>query len=56
VPDFLVGEVVVEIKAQRMLSEVDTAQTLNSMQCAHSHVGLLINFGEERMNWKRLVL
>ena len=56
VPDFLVGEVVVEIKAQRMLSVVDTAQALNSMECAHRHVGLLINFGEERLTWKRLVL
>ena len=56
VPDLLVGEVVVEIKAQRMLSAVDTAQALNSMECAHSRVGLLINFGEERLNGKRLVL
>lgn len=56
VPDFLVGEVIVEIKAQRMLNAVDTAQALNSMECAESHVGLLINFGEVNLNWKRLVL
>jgi GxxExxY protein len=56
VPDFLVGEVVVEIKAQSGLSAIDMAQTLNSMECAHSHVGLLINFGEPRLRWKRFVL
>ena len=55
-PDFRVGEVIVEIKAQRVLSTVDTAQTLNSMECARSCVGLLVNFGERRLNWKRLVL
>lgn len=56
VPDFVVGEVIVEIKAQRALSSIDMAQTLNSMECAHSEVGLLINFGEGSLNWKRLVL
>ena len=56
VPDFLVGEVVVEIKAQSGLSAIDVAQTLNSMECAHRHVGLLINFGEKQLGWKRLVL
>jgi GxxExxY protein len=56
VPDFLAGEVVVEIKAQRVLSAVDVAQALNSMECAQSHVGLLINFGEGSLNWRRLVL
>jgi GxxExxY protein len=56
VPDFLVGEVLVEIKAQRALSPVDMAQTLNSMECAKSDVGLLINFGEGSLNWRRLVL
>ena len=56
VPDFLVGEVVVEIKVQRVLSAVDMAQVLNSMECAQSSVGLLVNFGQQRLNWKRLVL
>jgi GxxExxY protein len=55
VPDFLVSEIVVEIKAQRTLTTVDMGQALNSMTCAHSAVGLLINFGEGRLTWKRLV-
>jgi GxxExxY protein len=56
VPDFVAYDsVVVEIKAQTMLTSLDDAQLLNSMKCAGHHVGLLINFGELSLKWKRLV-
>ena len=32
------------------------AQTLNSMECAKVHIGLLVNFGESSLKWKRLIL
>ena len=56
VPNFLVGEIVVEIKADSALSAIDVAQTLNSMECAKVDIGLLVNFGEPSLKWKRLIL
>jgi len=56
VPDFLAGDVVVEIKAQSVLGAIDVAQALNSMECAEVRVGLLVNFGEPSLTWKRLIL
>jgi GxxExxY protein len=55
-PDFLVyGLVVVEIKAQSALGSVDDAQIINSLMCCRKQVGLLINFGEPSLQWKRFV-
>jgi len=56
VPDFLVmDEVVVEIKALSALAKSDEAQLLNSLKCCRKNVGLLINFGEASLKWKRFV-
>jgi GxxExxY protein len=53
-PDFLVYDrVVVEIKAQSVLSPVDEAQMINSLKCCRKPVGLLINFGECSLRWRR---
>lgn len=54
VPDFVVmDEVVVEIKAQSALGKHDEAQILNSLKCCGKKIGLLINFGERSLSWKR---
>jgi GxxExxY protein len=54
VPDFVVfGEVVVEIKSQSVLGRIDDAQIINSLKCSGRQVGLLINFGESSLKWKR---
>jgi GxxExxY protein len=55
-PDFVIyNRVVVEIKAQSALSPVDEAQLINSLKCCRKEVGLLINFGEPSLCWKRFV-
>jgi GxxExxY protein len=55
-PDFLVCErVVVEIKAQSGLGSADHAQILNSLKSCSKEVGLLINFGEPSLQWRRFV-
>jgi len=55
-PDFRVWErVVVEIKAQSALGSVDDAQIINSLKCCRKEVGLLINFGEPSLQWRRFV-
>jgi len=56
VPDFLAFDaVVVEIKAQATLTKTDEAQLVNSLRISGKHVGLLINFGERSLTWKRFV-
>jgi GxxExxY protein len=55
-PDFIVkGEIVVEIKAQSILTNTDEAQIVNSLKSSGRRVGLLINFGQASLKWKRYV-
>jgi len=53
--DFLVEEVVsVEIKAVSKLEPVHLAQAINYLEAYNLEVGLLINFGAESLEFKRL--
>jgi GxxExxY protein len=52
--DFVVDEVMVEIKAKAQLEEVDFVQTLSYLKASGYKVGLLINFGAARLQVKRL--
>jgi GxxExxY protein len=55
-PDLRVlGVIVVELKASCGLYPIDDAQIINSLKCSHHDVGLLINFGEASLKWKRFV-
>lgn len=55
--DFLVGEkVLVEIKAIKAITGVEEAQVLNYLRATGIEVGLLINFGEQSLKYKRLVM
>lgn len=55
-PDLLIYErVVVEIKAQSALGSIDESQIINSLKCCRREVGLLINFAEPSLQWKRYV-
>jgi GxxExxY protein len=55
--DFLVeGLVLVELKALSALDEVHVNQALNYLRVYKIEIGLLINFGENRLNLKRLIL
>jgi GxxExxY protein len=55
--DFLVGEkVLVELKALKAVTSVEEAQILNYLKATGLQVGLLINFGEQSLKYKRLVL
>ena len=53
--DFIVDEVMVEIKAKRQLDPVDLAQTLSYLKASGYKVGLLLNFGALKLQTKRLV-
>ncbi len=53
--DFLVEDVVsVELKAITKLEDVHFAQAINYLEAYNLEIGLLINFGEMSLNFKRL--
>ena len=53
--DFLVeGLISVELKAITKLEEVHLAQAINYLEAYNLEIGLLINFGEPSLNFKRL--
>jgi len=48
-------KVILELKALRSLAPEHEAQLLNYLKASGIHVGLLINFGRSRLEWKRFV-
>ena len=48
--------IILEIKATNGFAEEFYKQTLNYMAIAQSPVGLLVNFGKDSLDYKRLVL
>ena len=53
--DFLVeGIISVELKAITKLEDVHFAQAINYLEAYNLEIGLLINFGESSLNFKRL--
>ena len=53
--DFLVdGKICVELKAIIQLENVHLAQVKNYLEAFNLEVGLLINFGANSLEWKRL--
>ncbi|HTB31308.1 MAG TPA: GxxExxY protein [Bacteroidia bacterium] len=53
--DFLVEDTIsVELKALTKLEDVHFAQAINYLEAYNLEVGLLINFGEASLNFKRL--
>jgi GxxExxY protein len=53
--DFIVDEVMVEIKAKTALEPMDFVQTLSYLKASGYKVGLLISFGAQKLEVKRLV-
>ena len=55
--DFLCfDEVIVEVKAQTAIGPADEAQILNYLKASGKQVGLLLNFGMPRLEYRRFVL
>ncbi len=54
--DFLIEKVVMlEMKAMTQLEEVHWAQTINYLEAYNLEVGLLINFGAKKLEFKRFI-
>ena len=57
IADYIAFEkIVIEIKAISHLSSLEEAQLLNYLKATDHEVGLLINFGAESLQWKRMVM
>ena len=51
---FVEGKVMLELKALIHLEDVHLAQAINYLEAYNLEIGLLINFGETSLNFKRL--
>ena len=55
--DFVVyGEIILEVKATKLLIDENIAQTLNYMNITKSGLGILANFSNKSLQHKRVVL
>jgi len=56
VADFVCfDKIIIELKAISFLRQDDERQLLNYLKATSMEVGLLINFGQKSLVWKRLV-
>ena len=53
--DFVIGDCIVEIKARKALLPEDVIQTISYLKASGFRLALLINFGAEKVEVKRLV-
>ena len=51
---FVENSIMVEIKAITRLEDVHLSQALNYLECYKIHVGLLLNFGQRSLEFKRV--
>ncbi|MEK7165003.1 MAG: GxxExxY protein, partial [Patescibacteria group bacterium] len=54
--DFLVeGKIMVELKAITEINDINKAQIINYLEAYRLDIGLLINFGQKRLEFKRFI-
>jgi GxxExxY protein len=57
VADFMCfGEVILELKAIDALQPIHIAQVLNYLKATGKKIGLLVNFGTTKLQYKRVIL
>jgi GxxExxY protein len=55
--DFVVlGKIILEVKAVQSLTSSHVKQTMNYLAASGLKLGLLVNFGEDSLTYKRIVL
>lgn len=55
--DFVVyDEIILEVKGVKAITEEFVAQALNYLKVSQNQLALLVNFGELRLNYQRIVL
>lgn len=53
---FCFDNIIVETKATKELTDIDLSQVLNYLKATNKKIGLLINFGSSRLQYKRVIL
>lgn len=54
--DFVVfGTIILEIKSVQYIIDEHIAQTLNYLKVSQNKVGLIVNFNEDKLQYKRLI-
>ena len=57
IDDFVIyNEIIFEVKAISQLTNSDLKQTLNYLASSKNKLGLLVNFGEDSLKYKRILL
>ena len=57
IADFIVYDnLILEVKAQSGIYDEDIKQTINYLACSKLSLGLIINFGENSLKFKRVIL
>ena len=57
IADFVVyNEIIFEVKAISLLTNSDIKQTLNYLASSKNKLGILANFGEDSLKYKRIIL
>jgi GxxExxY protein len=55
--DFIVfGKIILEVKSTSDLLDAHIAQTINYLKVSDNRLGLLVNFGKRKLEYKRIVL
>lgn len=55
--DFVISEkIILEIKGKSQIAEVDLAQAINYLKVSENKLAIIVNFGETKLNYKRIVL
>jgi len=55
--DFVIGEkIILEIKGKKDIADTDISQAINYLKVSENKLALVINFGESKLNYKRIVL
>jgi GxxExxY protein len=57
IADFIAfNKIIIELKAASSLTTADEAQVINYLKATGLELGLLINFGAEKLEWSRKIL
>lgn len=55
--DFVLDEkIILEVKGKKEIVDEDIAQAINYLKVSENKLALIINFGESKLNYKRIIL
>ena len=55
--DFVIfDKIILEVKGKNKIADEDIAQCINYLKISENNLALLVNFGEPKLNYKRIVL